>query len=1337
MKFSKNHHRFFLLIGQFIGILFISNIISCSSCEDKSKGNSKDAGITMQIPSDPIIGDQKTVEVTFTLEDKAKTADLGNFTLEVTIKNEIGDVGSEISYGNNPKTTHINGSLKDISTVNALTAANPSCKVDINFLPAPKTKELELQIRLLNKTGEPVKEGTATWKTAPESVELSISRTTPEELKATQRNVNIEVKNKGAAAVEKGKLKLWIEREGGSNATIIGASQVNDTNVYTLDLPSMGAESTISYPMTIDPKEDQKFTLNFRPQYNGQDTATPFKVTWERGPELKIVEIKHDREGSNQVQVVVQNVGTSPAKNVEVTSNVTTKGATLDGSAKKAVKVDELQPGETKTIDNLGVLDFGKKGNKENTSAACEFGISCAAACPKAPAPQIVKQKVFIKAADIVFSFDIHQDADTGKVTYLIKNTGKDIAKGVKLEIKNSSSDPEGSLATLLNKKQEKSIVLGDLASGKKMSDELVLDLKDAEEATFEFNLIYDGESISEVEKTFKAKPLNLSLALITPIKNNAEEYILYGAENTLKLKIEQAHNSRSININHLELSIKVPAGDGTVVSQNLDGSAITELSGVNLGKLGDIITLYVNPKLEAQEANIRIELYYKKELVGTPVLVQWREYTMVIKDSGRLVGEQIGYFQIYGLSALDRDAITVSLESEKGTAFQFYDKMSGSTEATLADLAEYTQAAASNKASLEPIYFTINEKNGQTESTVNVVLRRKSKVIATHAMNWLDKGISVELKTNGIIYGEGSTTIVTIKNTGNETLKLSKVKARVTNTEDLPLSFGKLEGATIEGTLEDIIGNKELISQTQISVHLKANAMLKDKIATGVTLTLFEEKNGKEEMLVQGHIIYYTADIYNTHVQLGESTPENLSYISQQIVTNKDNPGYLAHLLTRLETGIEIANKILLKYKEIADNHSEFNGIIQPFYTILCDNIKRSRKLAEETKKAIAEFDNEEETIVQWANQSETKVNAALTGIKDSLEELKSLNGVKEINKFLIGKYNESKDLDQQSLQGLYEYYQVKSKQIEAFLTKRDATNLADTPSIKQIRALHNKMTSELPDISNTVKQTFDAGFEKVNDAIAKEQEKLEPAKVKRKSEKEVIQFYNVLVIQRNILSEWKDLLALKKELVTDSRAIQQSIAERYQTLAEKNKNFAKHIYEKNKPGAITRVAKLSVRIANDTFDVAQSTKNQTTEGAAIETAKAAVEASKDAIEAWGLFERTRGARKQFYKKPVQILDVNNDLNTLPTVLQDLHSNLDSLKGDEEKKKGGVFGRLFNIFSNNNKVNNNGENTDKDNINEEVTNREDTNVEDTNVEDTNGEDTNGEDTNGEGANEE
>lgn len=1276
MNFLKNSQRSYLLLGQLLSILVTFSVISCDCSKDKGLEENIFGNIIMHVPTDPLIGNLKTAEISFMLADSTTIAPLENFTLQATLQ-EKGGSGGQISYkdstGTLQKTDKVDIPLKNLSTAEHLTAANPSLKVPFTFIiTSPSTTGLTAEFKLLNKAGEPVNTGPVNWKKGNKAVGLFLSRTSSDKIKGDNKTISLKIENKETQTIEKGQLKLKIIRTQGNTASIQGATQVGSTSVYTIDLPSVTATSSLPYDLTIVPKDDQQTTFSIQLQYEDISIGNAVTASWEKG---LVIEVEHDRK-TNDVKVFVTNTGTETAKDVKLTYGTKTSNAKIGETANNQKVLKDLKPREKREVSDLGKLDFGKGNNGEdNMAAACEFGISCASSCPINPVTTVIEKKVFTRI-DIVLSLSVTYDMDKGEVSYVIENAGKDTASGLKLKYENTSTDERGKLATV-GTKQAGTIVLGDLASGKKFENILAVDLKDAGVASFNFELQYDNKPMAELVREFQNKPINLFLEVIDPLLNNGESYILYGANHQVKLKINQVPGSRNINLNDLQIAIQEESHNQATISQKVDGASIDKLIGADLSK--DII-LYINTVPQAKEAKFKLQLKYKNEEIGDPVLVEWREYQIFIKDSGLLVGDQEGNFQIFSTVPIELHALTVTLESDEGTSFQLYgteDRNNFGTSATLSKVAKYDTL---EKICTTPIKFKINQRNDKEKSNLKIVIRHKETVIAKKQVDWVEEGISLQITVRPLNYADSpGTATINVKNTSNRKVDLRKVTVNFSNTADVPFTLGTFSGASIERTLADILGAKELGSQIVMSINLRINTPLEDKIATGLTLSLLDDKP-KPEVLDKVYFIYYTANVNNSGIDIHSTEPKGILAITKQIEKHKDNPGYLAYVLNNLENAVSLSSKLLDKYAEIKNSDSGFESAINILSTSICDNIKQCKKLAGATQTAILGLNKDEAAILAWSNQLSFKVNSVEESIHKSLEKAESINDIQEITYLLIEKeYDGDKELVQQSVKWLYEYYKAKIEQIEAFLTKYGINNFdpadEDLSSIKQLKELHNKMIDELPNIKITVQQALDVGFKRFNDAIIKEQQTLEPTKVDRDKQADIDKLYSLLLARRNALQQWKDLVSHDKELVGDPDAIQVSIAECYQRLAKINRAFARHVYSKKQTGNLTKIAELSVAIARDTFEITQITKNESTN-------KDAIEACKDAIDAWEDFERSRGITV-FPNKPNLILGSDNDLRALPTVLQNLNSNLKSLKTDEEKqkkssnKKKNIFGRF------------------------------------------------------------
>ncbi|OJW69920.1 MAG: hypothetical protein BGO68_03440 [Candidatus Amoebophilus sp. 36-38] len=1235
----------------------------------------------MTVLPETLEGDKKTVEINFELEDKKKIADLKIFTLKASITHEVGDIGSKISYNGLPKgTTDINASLKDVSRKDFLNAANPACTVEINILPAPKTTELELTIRVVNGAGTEVGSKKVTWKAVPKQAEVSLTKIDSEKIKGTERTTNIEIENKGLEATEKDQLKLLINAQAGNSASIIGAKQVGNTTRYMLDLPQVAPTGKISHPITIDPKDENRANFKLQLQYKGQNIGDPFNFTWERGAELKVTEAKYNPE-TGKVTATVKNIGTETATSGKITTEINatkTPGAKIEGN--NIVQVQSLKPGEEQKIDDLGTVEFG---NKE--TAVCKFGTSCAQSCPKAPKP--IVEKVLIKT-DIVLSLTPSFDVDKKEVTVVVRNGGKDTAKGLKLTYENTSSDQAGKFATL-DTKQTGVRNLGDLEGTKDYKHIFKLDFKDADEADFNFKLIYDDTTIDDdgISKTFKDKPLNLSLEIVVPAIDNSSNYILYGAQNELKLRINQEANSRHIQLKDLTLAIQPEGNNGGTVSKDPTGPGINKIGGAALGNdLGEDIKLYVHSASGTTKAAFKFQLKYKDKNIAEPVLVEWREYPVTIDTPVRLVGSQEGSFQIVSLVPLDPSAITVTLEGDHGTTFQFY-KANGDVAGNvvaLSEVAEYNRNRSKtydrSEAILEPIKFKINQKNGQQAAKLTIIVKRGNTEIARKGVDWVEKGIglsvSLERPTSYDIQKLG----IAVKNTTNQSVHLNEVKVNLTNTENVSFSLGSFSGSIIEKNLADVIGENKLDGETGTYTQLLINSPLGDRIATGLTLQLLDNEG---KVIDQVYFLYFRRS-FVIEEEFKRMIEDNKEEFLSKLEKIKNNLNALMYLQTTLKKVITWYSQLSTKLLNIKEADTSFEPLVNTRVLLYADMIKKWEDFEHATQTAISEFDKDEKVIVAWYDNLLIEVSEIQKKINRGSEDVKKIDKIADNIDFLMGDYNSKEQVDKQSIQALYKYYNSKIEEIKAFLLNRGITNFDlatnDAEFIKKLKTTYKRMVEELPSLKLKVQEIFEAGFETFNKVLVKQQEDdLVSMKALKKIGKEdeqdyITGIYNSLVVQKNGLRRWKRLADYEKDLVPHGETIQDMLAEDYQKLAEINRKFAKIVGSKstrNSHGNFTNVAELTLEIATDAFKIAQTRKNQQNQEAAIKVYKAA-------IKTWEAYEHKRGAQVSRAKLPQLSRDESGEFILIPTTLKNLNTNLKSLRIDYKEgryKKKNIFG--------------------------------------------------------------
>jgi hypothetical protein len=868
---------------------------------------------------------------------------------------------------------------------------------------------------------------------------------------------------------------------------------------------------------------------------------------------------------------------------------------------------------------------------------------------------------------------------DKGKVNYLIENAGKDIASGLKLTYKNISADEEGKLATIAAK-QEDTLVLGDLVNGGKFEDVLVVDLNGAEVASFNFELQYDNKPMAELVREFRNKPLNLSLEIINSLAHNGENYILYGASRELKFKVNQAFNSRTISLEDLKLSIEEVSNNLAAISKDVAGTAINELHGSDLK---DTIKMYINPMSGAQRAVFQFHLKYKDEYIGTPVSVEWREYQLLISSPARLVGNQEGYFQIFSRVPINLDALTVALESEDEITFQLYGKDGNEcgSSSILSKVANYGREARDFTTSIK---FKIHPKQGQPQdkATLNIIVKHAGVDIAKKEIDWVKEGANLQLILKRVVYSDKpGIAIVGVKNMNDKEVKLDDIKIALYNTSNAEFTLGKISGKEIHSTVAEVTGENTLISQSRADIKLKINKPLGKEMAAGLIVVL-KDKNGAD--LDKVHFVFNSEALEQVKLQVRSMLGDKTATIPSVIEKFKDNPGFLAYLLNRLEKRLRIAQTLLVKYTEIKNKDaSNFGLIVDPIYTGIYDDSVHCEAFIQLVRAAIAQGAQNEASLMVWANEAVAKIKLVEEKIKEDAQKIETLDGLnkaQDINNFLSPDYDANKALDDQSIKGLYAYYNNKIGQIRAFLRDRGITDFEPAPensqAIEQLKATYKAMVEGLPDIQAKVRTIFETGFEKFSIYIRAEQSNIKFEGNLTADQKKAL--YNILEVQSKLLGFWKNLLNTEQDLFIDTEALQNNLIKLYQDLAIKVSAYAEDFYNKNNLGNVTNAADLNVKIAKDADEIAQATKSEVTQ-------QAVTRVYEEAIKTWKFFEK-REYRKVFPKNPQIILEEGKELRSIPTVLQDLQTSLRTFKlnggkGAKEEKQEKQESRFKNMF--------------------------------------------------------
>jgi len=1255
MDFLKNSQRSYLLLGQLLSILVIFSVISCDCNKDKDLEERISGSIIMHVPTNPLLGDSKTAEISFMLADSTTIALLENFTLQVNLQKDNSGSSSKISYkdstGALQETDKVDISLKSLSKNEHLTAAEPSFEVPFTLVPHLNSEELTAEFKLVSKDGKPASTGSVNWKKDNKAVGLFLSRTSADKIKGDNKTISLKIENKETQAIQKGQLKLKIVRTQGNTASIQGATQVGGANVYTIDLPPVKPNSSLPYDLTIVPKDDQQATFSIQLQREGISIGNAVIASWEKG---LVIQVEHDRK-TNDVKVFVTNTGTETAKDVKLTYDTKISNAKIGEATKNEKVLKDLNPGEKREVKGLGKLDFGKDDDgNDNMAATCEFGISCASSCPINPQTTVVVKEVFTRL-DIVLSLAVNYDIEKSQVNYIIRNLGENTAEGLKLKYENISTDEEGKLATL-DTKQSDTITLGDLVGKQEFNRVLSLDLKDAEAARFNFSLEYNNKSMAETIEEFQAKPLNLSLGVISSEQYNGEHYILYGAANQFKFKIDQVPNSRPINRGLLKVIIKKEANDTSFISKVNDGEEITELLGNDLVNLGDEITLYVNPAIGVQEANFTFLLMYKDKEVSQPLSLQWREYVIRIKNRGRLVGQQEGSVTLSSVSSINLDALTVTLESDNDTSFKFLklDNTNSSSDTRLVELSDYTDINRKNET--KPIRFKVDQANNQAGAQVNIIVKRGETELARGKVDWVTQGISLQVTPDIYSFSKKSREItITVKNTGDTAIDLRKIKVGLTSTSNTSFRLGNASGSSILETMSNITAEKELASQAHLTISLGViDALLDKEIVTGINLSILDNSNSD---LYRTNLLYYMSKIDEVEESIEALIGKYGILYSQSARAYKDDPGYFMNLLLVLQNGIEAYKELLDKYEEVIDVDPNFQPIINLSKTVSSDKLKKWEVFAIQAQKTIANWNDSTLAALTWLDNKSKEAAIIHEQIRKNIEIIQaSQSNLGKIRSLLIAKHDKGKGLNEQSIKALYLYYKqiidIGKGLLDEVGIKDVTSNDEDSVTIKQIKDIYNKISTEFIAIDRDVQEAFDIGSEVFKKGMVSQQEAVHPDKGNKESK---LGLYTTLEFHQELLVGWKDMVKDNKDgLGVERSDVYDFVVQRYQVLVEKTEKLVTETYSKKHAGYVYRGTQIVLKTAEDIYKMALINKNQVTKDAAITTLQLS-------IKVFNKLEQARN-RRHTGKAEVLVFGKGKTLS-LPDTYNLLKSRIENLK--------------------------------------------------------------------------
>lgn len=1227
----KQNKPVFSILFHLLTILIMLLHTSCSSCNgdqgatgtDQDQGEGAYTSITMQVPNGPLTGKNKNLEVTFQLADTTKQVDLKDFKLRVSLQ-EKGDTTSKISYTNPQgkvmEITNLQESLAHFTAIARLTPVNKSFKVPFTFITAPKTTHLEASFELLDQQGNPLQQGKVAYQADSLPVDLEFSLTSAQNLQDDQRTISLAIQNKGIEKTAPKQLQLKITRQQGSEAQLMHLDTLllkKGRFTGLADLPVVDAHTTLPYDLDIQPGDDLNASFVIALAYEGKQVGDTITLNWENTRKIKVGNFKYNK-GDNKIYYTLFNEGKTAANNLTLSYTVKTPGAQLGGANTQAIPLGVLKPSRKKkfTLDNL---DFG--GNK---IAIIEFAVAYEENGTKKMLPSFTKT---FTQADIDLGLEIAYENTDQTVSIIIQNNGAEDAEKLKLIYKNVSQDLKGKLASLFGE-QENQVSIDKVTQHSYNQFEYKLNLKEASAATFYFEIQYANKPIVSHTETFQENA-EFSLAIQESIKDEDDNYILYGAENKVVLNIENTRDSCPIDMKYLQIFIGQGAENTLLIATTPEGTPISGLAGDELEALGDDLTLYAKPKPGTKEAAVTFQLQYKGQDVGDPVTVNWKEYELWVEAPAILVGNNPGEVKIENLSnrELDFSKLTVELTSDHSDLTPQFRSLDAAI-----------QLATLDQVIKDKLFtFQVNTTNHPTKGELKVIIKRDTTELAKKQISWINEGMAFNFSLKYPLFADGEEIKSKLTNTGTTNIDLKQVKVKMTNTSGATFRLGEVSGSTIEENLATITGEDELAVGANIDMGLQADKPLAEQLLSGITIELID---------IHTNLVLQKLNVYcvgNQLSRLEETLLENKGTTSIKDAINQTDPNTgLRDLVAYLfisEKLIQEFQKILDQNIRISASHLEFKPISEAFEKVLLKKNNEQKDYTVAIQKIFTGWYKDKVQPVMEELQRKTRVGN---------KELEELNTIKSVTDFLIGDWKDYHDIDQQSIKGLYQQYHQKIDYIKAALTDNAINNLepvaTDLPAIQDLKQIYQTMMAQLPHLKKDAQAAF---IQVVNGVIESNQQKIEDAIEKKYNDKSFSVTLEFISDTNNLLAE----LAAQQEALSKAQTeelgfeligFDNLLAINYQTLAEQL--VASVEFEENK--FLANNAALSIDIKNKVVQIFKKyTSNDTTKQAAKKTIEAT-------IKVWNQLKNKQGENLKVELKDRSSILVKEQLTQLDSDL-------------------------------------------------------------------------------------
>ncbi|MHB9147547.1 MAG: hypothetical protein ACYC2U_03890 [Candidatus Amoebophilus sp.] len=827
-KKTSNKYTYISLI-KIMGLIVGFNIAACN-CRQAEAGidTSQDGSLTMTISDTKLMGSSQTTEVSFNLSDNTKEALLENFKLQASVLKEKGGTGSKIKYNTYvdgkpapKKGTFVDKKLIRFTKDEKLVPGDTPLKVGFKIKPGEGVTNLVVKFTLLDAANQPIDNSIkVTWKEKKQPIKLALERMSPEHIQGANKAIQLKISNLGTQQPEANQLKLKAIRTTGTSAVINGAILTTNTNEYEIALGKLTHNESIIQGLNIIPNEDIKTEYTLQLLYKGEPIGNQIKASWEKGIELTLSGIEYDK-ANQEIIYTVANTGSVVASNLKIQYSSKTAAIKLDGNTLgntlRIKNLNDLGPDAILENQVLGKLDFN--GSK---SADFEFKVTCEEGFT------ITQHHTFYDEDIDLYIDKLVYDQGNEVIIYNVKNKGTcKTTHKVKLKYSNVSEDDnlDGKTA-LLENSLSATIDLGEIPgdNGETGDRKLAIDFKYANEASFKFELIYNGITITHATKAenFKAKPVQLNIVPLTSLR-------LMGSQQEIKYKIELGADSRPldhIDTSKLSLSITNLLRNSAYLSLTSGKAPIDKLAGEDLGALGNEVALHINSNGN-REAQFNFDIEYKGECLATNLLsINWEEATLEIIVLDDFINNDIAIFKLKNLNTLDSiDTKSIHIELLSSNNAEFTLLETGNTTlgktANLHQLVDHLNLLQPDKAT-EPIRFKLVNPNEEKETIITLIVKRGTNELARKDVLWKKEENLITLSFKERTFKDEEVREIILLNEG-PTLDANTTRIQLTNDKNIQFKLNDSIENRINTTLKEFIGKDNFIKgeTTKISLQI------------------------------------------------------------------------------------------------------------------------------------------------------------------------------------------------------------------------------------------------------------------------------------------------------------------------------------------------------------------------------------------------------------------------------------------------------------------------------------------------------------------------------------